>query len=180
MTTLYTIGHSNHSLEDFLQLLQTYEIQLLADIRTVPRSRHVPWFNSPELKKSLKKIKIHYLHLAKLGGLRHPLKDSINVGWRNAAFRGYADYMQTTEFFAALKELNGYVKQSRTAIMCAEAVPWRCHRSLLSDAEVIRGIKVIDIISVHSTRLHSLTSFAIVDRSTRPIKIYYPQENALF
>jgi uncharacterized protein (DUF488 family) len=180
MATLYTIGHSNRSLEDFIQLLQAYEIQLLVDVRTIPKSRHVPWFNASELKKSLKKIKIDYLHLPKLGGLRHPLKDSINMAWRNSGFRGYADYMQTPEFFAALKELNGYIKQFRTAIMCAEAVPWRCHRSLISDAEVVRGVKVIEILSLNSSRSHQLTNFAVVDKNKRPIKIYYPPSGFQF
>jgi uncharacterized protein (DUF488 family) len=113
--------------------------------------------------------------MPKLGGLRHTSKDSINKAWRNASFRGYADYMQTPQFYSGLKDLNSLLKnRKKVAIMCAEALPWRCHRSLVADAEVVRKIKVLDIMSCTSTRVHELTAFAKVDRRKRPIKVYYP------
>jgi len=175
MATLYTIGHSNHSLEEFLELLNHYQIGQLVDVRSMPRSRYVPWFNKEKLSNSLKKHKIHYLHLGELGGLRHSKKDSINTGWNNKSFRGYADYMQTPEFFNGLKNLNALLKSGKkVAIMCAEAVPWRCHRSMIGDAEIIRGIKVLDILTTKVIKPHILTSFAVIDRSTKPIRIYYP------
>jgi uncharacterized protein (DUF488 family) len=176
MPHLYTIGHSNHSLQEFIAILQAHEIARVVDIRTIPKSRHVPWFNSKHLKTALAKEKIAYVHMPELGGLRHASKDSINYGWHNASFRGFADYMQTQEFYEALKKLNELLKdKKKTAIMCAEAVPWRCHRSLIADAEIIRGIKVTDIMSKTSVHQHELTSFAVVDKSKRPIKIYYPK-----
>ncbi len=183
MKILYTIGHSNHPLQEFLDILQAYEIGQLIDIRTIPRSRHVPWFNKDELKAALKKRKIRYHHLVELGGLRHTTKDSINMAWKNKSFRGYADYMQTRQFFDGLKKLNAFMKETHCntdtkhrniVIMCAEALPWRCHRSLVADAEVVRGIKVLDIMSKTALHEHQLTSFAVVDRTKRPIKIYYP------
>lgn len=177
MTTLYTIGHSNHTLREFLELLHAHQITHLVDIRTLPKSRHVPWFNKNTLKTALHKRKIAYTHLEKLGGLRRTTKDSVNLGWRNASFRGYADYMQSREFFEGLKELNYIIKKERTAIMCAEAVPWRCHRSLIADAELARNIKVLDIFNIHSVRKHQLTSFAVIDRKSKPIKIYYPDDS---
>ncbi|KTD18312.1 DUF488 domain-containing protein [Legionella jordanis] len=175
---LYSIGHSNRTLDEFLKLLQSYEISHLVDVRTVPKSRHVPWFNKNELASSLRKVGIQYTHMLNLGGLRPGSKNSINTGWHNASFRGYADYMQTKEFFAALKELNTLIADSKTpAIMCAEAVPWRCHRSLIADAEIIRHIPVYHIMNENTANKHKLTSFAVVNRNHRPIQIYYPPEN---
>lgn len=175
MTTLYTIGHSNRSLEAFIEILKAHKITHLVDIRTIPKSRRMPWFNQDELAASLRKVHIHYHHLAALGGLRHAKKDSINIGWHNTSFRGFADYMQTAEFFHGLKELNALLKKPhKVAIMCAEAVPWRCHRSLIGDAEIIRHIRVFDIFSKTNKREHELTDFAKVDRSKRPIQITYP------
>lgn len=174
MPKLYTIGHSTHPMKNFIQMLQAWEINLLIDIRTIPKSSYVPWFNSDSLKTTLNRKKIRYLHFPKLGGLRKPKSDSINQGWHNAAFRGFADYMQTPEFFSALKELNQQIKTHQVAIMCAEAVPWRCHRSLIADAEITRGIRVFDIMSPTNLHEHHLTPFAIIDRHHRPIKIYYP------
>lgn len=172
---LFTIGHSIHSLEEFLELLQIYEISHLVDVRTIPRSRRVPWFNKEELPSQLKKNRIAYTHLKELGGLRKPSKESINMAWRNSGFRGFADYMQTSEFYEALKKLNELVKQEHNvAIMCAESLPWRCHRSLISDAEIVRGYSVRHIMSKTSAKEHKLTGFAQIDRSTRPIRIYYP------
>lgn len=175
MASLYTIGHSSHTFQEFLEILQSYQITHLVDVRSLPKSRHVPWFNENELRTALKKEKIAYTHLAKLGGLRHTNKNSINMGWHNTSFRGFADYMQTAEFFSGLKELNTIIKnEARVVIMCAEAVPWRCHRSLIADAEIVRHFVVWEIMSKTSIRAHQLTSFAVVNRKKRPIQIYYP------
>ncbi|OIZ98975.1 DNA repair protein [Rickettsiella grylli] len=175
MPKLYTIGHSTRILQEFLDILQAYHITHLVDVRTIPRSRHVPWFNEKELKKSLRKYKIAYTHLPKLGGLRRTTRNSINRGWRNTGFREFADYMQTTEFFEGLKTLNQLIKKNKkVAIMCAEAVPWRCHRSLIADAEVVRHFTVLEIMSKTSVRIHKLTDFAVVNRKKRPLQIYYP------
>lgn len=177
MPKLYTIGHSTRSLQEFLEILHTYQITHVVDIRAIPKSRHVPWFNENEIKKSLRKERIAYTHMSKLGGLRRTNKKSINMGWRNASFRGFADYMQTFEFFEGLKELNSLIKKShRVAIMCAEAVPWRCHRSLIADAEIVRHYIVWEIISKTSARLHKLTAFAEINRKKRPIQVYYPKK----
>ncbi len=178
MPTLYTIGHSTHSFQEFLELLQQHNITYVVDVRTVPKSRHVPWFNEAILKKALQEENIGYAHLKKLGGLRRTTTDSINTGWHNASFRGFADYMQTPEFFQGLKELNELIKENtRVVIMCAEAVPWRCHRSLIADAEIVRHYSVVEIISKTSIRKHKLTSFAVVNRRKRPIQIYYPTDS---
>ena len=141
-------------------------------MRTVPRSRHNPQFNRDQLSPSLHSARIHYTYMAGLGGFRHPADDSINMGWRNASFRGYADYMQTAEFWKHLDALIGLAEQERVAIMCAEAVPWRCHRSLIADALLVRGIEVREITSTTSTRIHSLTPFAQVSEA----QIIYPAE----
>lgn len=172
---LYTIGHSTRTLKEFIELLNIYEITHLVDVRTIPKSRRFPWFNKSALAAALHKEKIKYTHMSELGGLRHAHKDSINQGWHNASFRGYADYMQTPEFFVGLKALNDMIKEKgNVAMMCAEAVPWRCHRSLIGDAELVRGIDVLDIMSRTSLHTHELTSFAKIDRKKRPIQIYYP------
>jgi uncharacterized protein (DUF488 family) len=175
MPRLFCIGHSTHSFEEFLAMLRAYKISHLVDVRSVPKSRYVPWFNKSELQGALSEAKIRYTHLPELGGLRKPHPDSINQGWHNSAFRGYADYMQTPEFFLGLRKLNQLVKLSKNvAIMCAEAVPWRCHRQLIADAEIVRGVKVYDIMSAHSLREHALTPFAVVNRKKRPIQVFYP------
>jgi hypothetical protein len=132
--TIFTVGHSTRTLEKFIALLQSYGIESLVDIRTVPRSRHNPQFNGDTLRKALKPHGIEYAPLRALGGLRHARQDSPNTGWRNTSFRGYADYMQTEEFAHALDQLIALSRQQCTAIMCAESVPWRCHRSLVADA----------------------------------------------
>jgi uncharacterized protein (DUF488 family) len=176
MSKLYTIGHSTHTLQEFTEILQAHHITHLVDVRSIPKSRHVPWFNQPKLQSFLTKHHISYEHALGLGGLRRVDKNSINQGWRNQSFRGYADFMQTPEFYAALKNLNSHLKRKvNLAIMCAEAVPWRCHRSLIADAEIVRGIKVLHILSQTSVRRHSLTAFAVVNRNKRPIQIYYPR-----
>lgn len=176
MPKLYTIGHSTHPLQEFLDILHAHQIKHIVDVRTIPKSRHVSWFNEKALEASLHTEKIHYTHLPKLGGLRRTTKNSINMGWHNASFRGFADYMQTAEFFEGLKALNHIIRKEdhNVAIMCAEAVPWRCHRSLIADAEIVRHYVVWEIMSKTSIRPHTLTSFAVVNRKKRPIQIYYP------
>jgi uncharacterized protein (DUF488 family) len=170
--TIFTVGHSTLPIERFLSMLHAYGIKILADIRTVPRSRHNPQFNAEDLGRALQQENIDYVKLPALGGLRHARKDSINSGWRNTSFRGYADYMQTDEFARGLEELLSLGEKKRTAIMCAEALPWRCHRSLVADALGARGIPVIEILSETDYRPHKLTSFAHVEGTT----ITYPPE----
>ena len=167
---IVTIGHSNRSLEEFIKLLQLNDVQLVADVRTVPRSRYNPQFNKNTLPESLREAGIGYQHMAGLGGFRHTVTDSPNTGWRNASFRGFADYMQTKEFEDSLEKLIDLAKTERVALMCAEAVPWRCHRSLISDALVIRGIHVEDILGKGERREHVLTSWAEVHGT----RITYP------
>jgi len=163
MLPIYTIGHSTRSASEFVAILNAYEIKLLADIRTIPRSRRNPQFESDVLRASLAENHIEYVHLRSLGGLRRPLKDSVNTAWRNDSFRGYADYMQTEEFARAIDNLLERASSGKTAIMCAEAVPWRCHRSLVADALLARGIEVIEIMSAASSRVHKLTEWARVN-----------------
>jgi uncharacterized protein (DUF488 family) len=162
MATLLTIGHSNRSLELFVSLLQGYAVATLVDVRTVPRSRHNPQFNQDSLPVMLKVVGIGYRPMPELGGLRSPQKESLNDGWKNSGFRGFADYMQTPEFEKGLAELIELAKKERVAIMCAEAVPWRCHRSLISDALTVRGAEVRHIMSRVSAPLHDVTSWAQV------------------
>ncbi|MFI5069903.1 MAG: DUF488 family protein [Terriglobales bacterium] len=146
----------------FLELLREHGIKRVVDVRSIPRSRHNPQFNRKTLSTKLRSARIGYVHLRKLGGLRHARRDSPNMGWRNASFRGFADYMPTPDFDAGLKRLIKLAKQKKTALMCAEAVPWRCHRSLIADALVVRGIRVQDIISGKRPQIHLLTSFGRV------------------
>jgi uncharacterized protein (DUF488 family) len=169
---LWTIGHSTRPIEDFLELLQAYDIQLLADVRMTPYSRRNPQFHSDALAKSLADAGIQYRHMPALGGRRKSRPDSMNVGWRNESFRGYADYMQTREFWIALDDLVATGQKLSVAIMCAEAVPWRCHRSLISDALVSRGWTVRHIISPSSLQPHTLTPFAKLDEG----RLTYPVE----
>jgi len=166
-----TIGHSTRTIEEFVRLLQAHAVTRAVDVRTVPRSRHNPQFNRDTLPASLKTAAIGYMHMAELGGLRRTTRDSINTGWRNVSFRGYADYMQTAEFNEAIERLIQLMSQDQIAVMCAEAVPWRCHRSLIADALSVRGIRSEEIVSPTRTRVHVLTSFAKVDGS----RIFYPQ-----
>ena len=160
---VFTIGHSTLPIDRFLGLLETYGIERLADIRTVPRSRHNPQFNADALTGALAAGGIDYAPMPALGGLRHSLKDSPNTGWRNESFRGYADYMQTPAFAEALDTLIALARQKRLAMMCAEAVPWRCHRSLVADALAVRGVAAIDILPNANSRPHELTPFACVE-----------------
>jgi uncharacterized protein (DUF488 family) len=157
---IYTIGHSTNPREEFLAILKAHAIELVADVRTIPKSRHNPQFNSEAMAMSLPENGIAYQHMQKLGGLRRPRRDSPNRGWENASFRGFADYMQTADFEEGLKNLIAIAQKKKTAIMCAEAVPWRCHRSLIGDALLVRGITVIDIISASSVKAHTLTPWA--------------------
>ena len=158
-----TIGHSNHSIEDFIGLLWLNEITMVVDVRTIPRSRHNPQFNLDTLPESLTCAGISYLHMPVLGGLRHAHADSPNTAWRNASFRGYADYMQTADFAEGVHQLLTLARTQRCTLMCAEAVPWRCHRSMIADALLLRGVGVEDIISERGRKPHALTPFAHVD-----------------
>ena len=173
---ILTIGHSTHPIEEFIALLRAHGVMELIDVRTVPRSRHNPQFNRDSLPASLAEAGIEYVHRPDLGGLRHPRKDSRNTGWRNSGFRGFADYMETPEFAAALASLmvrtQQTTRQSHIAIMCAEAVPWRCHRSLIADALTAHGIPVGHIMNEHAAELHRLTPFARVESGD----VSYPPE----
>jgi uncharacterized protein (DUF488 family) len=169
--SLWTLGHSTRPIDEFIGLLRAHQISLLVDVRTVPRSRYNPQFNRAALAESLKGAGLVPLYMPALGGLRKVRKDSINNGWRNASFRGYADYMQTEEFQRALEELMAYGRCTRAAIMCAEAVPWRCHRSLIADALVVHGWEVRHILSQVKADGHRLTPFAVIDGNT----LVYPQ-----
>jgi hypothetical protein len=172
---IFTLGHSTLPIERFITVLKTYGIERLVDIRTMPRSRHNPQFNGTVLAKTLPAEHIDYVHIKALGGLRRAHKDSPNTGWRNGGFRGYADYMQTGEFQEALAVLIEMSRKKRTAIMCAEAVPWRCHRSLVADALSVHGVPVVEIFSETSYRMHKLTPFALVEG----MEITYPSEQAV-
>jgi uncharacterized protein (DUF488 family) len=171
---IFTIGHSTHSIERFIGLLRSNGVKQLLDIRTIPKSRHNPQFNSDALAASLRLAHIRYVHLKELGGLRHARRDSVNLGWRNVSFRGYADYMQTPEFEAALARAVKLAEARPTALMCAEAVPWRCHRSLVADALTVHDIRVLEIVSSAEPKEHKLTPFARV----RGTHITYPAEQA--
>ena len=168
--TVFTVGHSTRELAEFIQLLQAHGVTKIADVRSIPRSHHNPQFNCDTLPGALKAAGIGYVHMAGLGGLRHPRTDSPNMAWRNASFRGFADYMQTDAFAENLEQLIGLARQERIALMCAEAVPWRCHRSLIADALTVRGISVEDIMSAAHRKLHTLTPWAQVDG----LRITYP------
>ena len=170
-SSIWTIGHSTKPIGAFTDLLRAHAINLLVDVRTIPRSRHNPQFNSETLAEILREAGLTYLHMPALGGLRKARKDSINDGWHNASFRGYADYMQQDEFRDALEALMTHAQQEPTAIMCAEAVPWRCHRSLIADALASRGWTVRHILSPVKADEHRLTTFAVIDGD----RIVYPQ-----
>jgi len=171
---LWTIGHSTRSIDEFLALLNAHRVDQLVDVRTVPRSGHNPQFNQDNLSTKLMDSGLVYSHMPRLGGLRKPTKDSFNTGWRNESFRGYADYMQTDEFWNALDELMAESRSRHTTIMCAEAVPWRCHRSLIADALAVRGWKVRHIMSETNADHHQLTSFAVVKDG----RLRYPKSKA--
>jgi uncharacterized protein (DUF488 family) len=169
-----TVGHSTRPLAEFIALLTAHAAARLIDVRTVPRSRHNPQFDRDTLPAALAAEGIGYEHVAGLGGFRRTHPGSFNTGWRNSSFRGYADYMQTADFAEHLAELIAMAKRERIVLMCAEAVPWRCHRSLIADALVVRGLRVEEIISQTRRQVHALTSFARVTGTT----ITYPPEAA--
>jgi uncharacterized protein (DUF488 family) len=168
--SLFTIGHSTRPLREFTDLLDTYGVKQIVDVRSIPKSRHNPQFNGEDLKQSLKRAGIRYRHISKLGGLRHSKKGSLNLGWRNPSFRGYADYMSMPEFSMGLDELMRVASLRETAIMCAEAVPWRCHRALIADALIKKGWSVRDIMTRTSAPRHRLTPFLRV----RKRQLIYP------
>lgn len=167
---IYTLGHSTRTIEDFLALVAAFTLERIVDVRTVPQSRRNPQFAQQQLERSLAEAGIDYRHMKALGGLRKPAAHSLNTGWRNASFRAYADHMQTAEFAVAIEALVALASDRRTAVMCAEAVPWRCHRSLIGDALLVRGVAVVDIMSATQSRSHELTSFAHVEGTS----ITYP------
>ena len=159
---IFTIGHSTRSMAELTRLLKAHGVERLIDVRTIPKSRHNPQFNRDQLSPALQRSRIYYRHIPGLGGLRRARPDSTNIAWRNASFRGYADYMQTSTFKENLNKCIVLAKRERCVLMCAEAVPWRCHRSLIADALVARGIEVREITSGVRARLHSLTPWARV------------------
>ncbi|MPZ43847.1 MAG: DUF488 family protein [Betaproteobacteria bacterium] len=171
---VFTLGHSTRSLDDFIALLTAHGVERLVDVRTVPRSRHNPQFNRDTLPQALQAAGIGYVHMAGLGGLRKPRADSVNAGWRNLSFRGYADHMQSAEFAQSLAELMASARKQQLALMCAEAVPWRCHRSLIGDALLVHGVPVEEIVDAKRREPHRLTPFAVVDATT----ITYPSADA--
>lgn len=169
---VFTIGHSTHPIEEFIEMLKANDVDQLIDIRTVPRSRHNPQYEQTALKVSLPKAGIEYAYMKDLGGLRPKVKESKNMGWHNQSFRNYADYMQTDEFAVAVEQLIDTAKHKTAAIMCAEAVPWRCHRSLVGDALLVRDVEVADIMSDDKNSAHKLTPFAKVSGTS----VTYPDD----
>jgi uncharacterized protein (DUF488 family) len=160
--SVLTIGHSTRTLEEFVNLLRQHEVQQVVDVRKLPGSTAHPHFNEETLADALEKAGIGYVHVPALGGLRRPAADSCNGGWRNRSFQGYADYMQTEEFELAFQALLELASRRRIALMCAEAVPWRCHRSLIADALLARSVPVEHIMSRSRRQRHTLHSFAQV------------------
>ena len=169
---IFTVGHSTRSIDEFFELLQAHGIKGIVDVRSIPRSLHNPQFNADDLKQSLQREHMSYKHIKELGGLRRARKDSINTGWRNASFRGFADYMPTQEFSEGLEALIKIAAARRTAIMCAEAVPWRCHRSLIADALASKGWMVRDIMSRTVAARHRQTPFLKIKKG----RLVYPEE----
>ena len=167
-----TVGHSTRPIDEFIALLVAHRVSQLVDVRTVPRSRHNPQFNGASLAASLAAAGIGYVHAPGLGGFRRAAPDSPNAGWRNLSFRGYADYMQSAEFAENLFALIELARRDRIALMCAEAVPWRCHRSLIADALVVHGVATCEIASASRLQAHRLTPFARV----RGCELSYPPE----
>jgi uncharacterized protein (DUF488 family) len=168
---IYTVGHSTRTLDEFIRILQKYGVARLVDVRTVPRSGHNPQFNRESLPGALDAAQILYTHLPELGGFRRARPDSPNAGWRNASFRGFADYMQTDGFRDGLQKLLSIAEREKTAILCAEALPWRCHRSLIADALTARGIPVEDILDIDHSQPHRMTPFACLNGS----QVTYPE-----
>lgn len=156
--TIWTIGHSTHSIEEFVAILQSFRIELISDIRSYPGSLRFPQFNKETLETSLSQNNIHYIHLKNLGGRRKVIPDSKNIAWRHPAFRGYADYMETPKFKECIKELEKIARKYRTAYMCAEALWWRCHRSMVSDYLKTHGWQVMHIMGIGKEKEHSYTA----------------------
>lgn len=173
--SLYTIGHGTKSLNEFIATLQAHGVRQLVDVRSIPRSRHNPQFNSETLGSLLRRRQVGYLHMRALGGLRRPLPDSPNMGWHSASFRGFADYMQTPAFEKAVEKLIALASNKPTAIMCAESVPWHCHRSLIADALTARGVRVFNVYSPKRVAMHTLMPMARVQGT----RITYPPEEAV-
>jgi uncharacterized protein (DUF488 family) len=171
MPIIFTVGHSTRTIDELVAMLRAQGVERVVDVRTIPRSRHNPQFNRDVLSKSLRNRRLGYRHMKALGGLRRARADSINTAWRNVSFRGFADYMQTPTFDQALERLVELAREKPTAIMCAEAVPWRCHRSLIADALLARGCQVRDIMSATSAKLHRLTRIAKVQGR----RVTYPE-----
>jgi uncharacterized protein (DUF488 family) len=168
--TVFTVGHSTRTLPEFMEILRAHGVAVVVDVRSVPRSRHNPQFNKETLPAALKAEGIGYVHMPEIGGLRRPSRDSVNTAWRNKSFKGYADFMQTKDFTEQLLHLTALARDNRVAVMCAEALPWRCHRSLIADALVVRKVRVEHIISKDSIVNHELTEWARVEGT----KITYP------
>jgi uncharacterized protein (DUF488 family) len=170
-STIWTIGHSDRSLEIFLALLHHHGVSLVVDVRKMPRSRHNPQFNQDTFPGALADTGVGYVYMPGLGGMRRPQPDSPNMAWKNTSFRGYADYMLTPEFDQSIREMLEHARNQRAALTCAEAVPWRCHRSLIADALVARGISVVHILSAIQTQPHTLRPWAEVrgNRVTYPL-----------
>ena len=174
---IFTIGHSTRSFDQFESILDSFGIRAVADVRLIPKSRRYPHFADEFLADNLPRRGIAYLPFKQLGGRRRARKDSRNVGWRNESFRGYADFMETPAFASALAELMEAAEKQPTTTMCAEAVPWRCHRSLISDALLARGWEVIDVMDVGKSSAHKMTKFARVEGTG----VWYPgEEGQLF
>ena len=170
--TIFTVGHSTRSLDELVAILRSFDIRAVADVRLIPKSRRYPHFNDEFLARALPERGIAYLPFRSLGGRRRPRKDSPNLGWRNESFRGYADFMQTSAFESALQELISAASERATTTMCAEAVPWRCHRSLISDALLVRGWRVMDVMNEGKAAPHKLPDFAHVEGTV----VTYPGE----
>lgn len=177
---VYTIGHSTRPIEEFIGLLQAHEVARVIDVRTIPRSRYNPQYNRDELARSLAQHGIGYTHFPGLGGLRRRQQQSPNSGWHNASFQGYADYMQTDEFAKNLEQVMEIARLELLALMCAEAVPWRCHRSLIADALLVRGVRVEEINNMRRTQPLELTTFARVTGNRITYPPQPPQTGSLF
>lgn len=172
---IWTVGHSTRPIYEFIGLLKSYGIEAVIDVRTIPRSRKNPQFNKDELEQSMPEARMEYIHEKDLGGLRHTMRDSPNTAWRNDSFRGFADYMRTPAFSQALMRLMERAQQKSAVIMCAEILPWRCHRSLIADALIINDFEVIEIFEEGKSRQHRLTPFAVVEDG----KVTYPALRAV-
>lgn len=171
MNKVYTLGHTTRSIEEFVNILKHYGIQIVVDVRTIPKSRHNPQFEGSNLEKSLETAGMSYIHIRELGGLRNPKKDSQNMEWRNTSFRGYADHMESEEFKQGLDMLKKIASEHKTVIICAEAVPWRCHRNLIADALTVQDWDVEHIMTEKVVSKHKLTEFLkVVDG-----KLTYPK-----